>query len=623
MKGSKHVRRIAKSHHPAQSAMEYLMTYGWAILIISIVLFSLFQLGVFNSSGSTPTAQPGSCRVAKLYSVNGGVQASLLGSCSGLKPQFLTQFNGASSDVQLSSAPVSGAGSFTVLAWIKTNATAAQGIMTVGNTACGSGASLSVDSSGYLVEGLSCSGPTSNPTIVNDGKYHFVGLVYAGPTSNTVQLYVDGAAAGSSVSQSIDIGTGSSYIGEDAASNHFNGIIANVQIYNTSLSANEIQILYQEGLGGAPIPLPGMVGWWPLNGDTKDYSGSGNNGVPTGLSGGGVVSGGGSSSTTTIPSVSLCYTLTLTPDTGGTATANPANSVGCATGYFASGETITLTANANSGYDFSGWTGTSSSISNPLTFTMPGSDASETAGFVAATDGYAQPGCYLTDSCAGQPPQFVMQFDGASSDVSTGISGFPTGSGPSSACAWIYMPSQGGSPAYPVFGYGTTTSSDEASIMFINSAYGGNLNFFDGANAHSAYNAIPGSWNSICWTYDGGTTLALYVDGILGYPDPGSIGNPFPITQLNVVPSTSDIGYINSMYGPFYFQGLISNVQLYNTALSSSDVAALNAEGIGGAPLASHGIVGWWPLNGDVKDYSGSGNNGVPFNVVLESGWPS
>ncbi len=30
----------------SQSAMEYLMTYGWAILIVSIALAVLFQLGV-------------------------------------------------------------------------------------------------------------------------------------------------------------------------------------------------------------------------------------------------------------------------------------------------------------------------------------------------------------------------------------------------------------------------------------------------------------------------------------------------------------------------------------------------------------------------------------------------
>ena len=33
----------------AQSAMEYLMTYGWAILIIAVVLGALFSLGVFST----------------------------------------------------------------------------------------------------------------------------------------------------------------------------------------------------------------------------------------------------------------------------------------------------------------------------------------------------------------------------------------------------------------------------------------------------------------------------------------------------------------------------------------------------------------------------------------------
>ena len=35
-------------HLRAQSAMEYLTTYGWAILILGIVLVSLYALGVFN-----------------------------------------------------------------------------------------------------------------------------------------------------------------------------------------------------------------------------------------------------------------------------------------------------------------------------------------------------------------------------------------------------------------------------------------------------------------------------------------------------------------------------------------------------------------------------------------------
>jgi hypothetical protein len=37
-------------HFKAQAAMEYLMTYGWAILIVIIVFAALWALGVFNPS---------------------------------------------------------------------------------------------------------------------------------------------------------------------------------------------------------------------------------------------------------------------------------------------------------------------------------------------------------------------------------------------------------------------------------------------------------------------------------------------------------------------------------------------------------------------------------------------
>jgi hypothetical protein len=37
----------------AQSAIEYLMTYGWAILIMAVILSALFVLGVFNPGSFT------------------------------------------------------------------------------------------------------------------------------------------------------------------------------------------------------------------------------------------------------------------------------------------------------------------------------------------------------------------------------------------------------------------------------------------------------------------------------------------------------------------------------------------------------------------------------------------
>ncbi|MBD3387393.1 MAG: hypothetical protein GF416_00380 [Candidatus Altiarchaeales archaeon] len=39
-----------------QGAMEYLMTYGWAILVVMIVGIVMWQLGIFNMGGTTVTA---------------------------------------------------------------------------------------------------------------------------------------------------------------------------------------------------------------------------------------------------------------------------------------------------------------------------------------------------------------------------------------------------------------------------------------------------------------------------------------------------------------------------------------------------------------------------------------
>ena len=90
-----------ESFAKAQSAMEYLMTYGWAILIIAVVLGALFQLGVFNANNFAPKAPPGACQV---FRPNGPYTTSFMnleGICSGELPQYVAQFNGQSSYIQI------------------------------------------------------------------------------------------------------------------------------------------------------------------------------------------------------------------------------------------------------------------------------------------------------------------------------------------------------------------------------------------------------------------------------------------------------------------------------------------------------------------------------------------
>ena len=59
------------NNRKAQSAMEYLMTYGWAILVVLIALGALFYLGVFNpkTSNSCIAGAPITCSDVKVQGI--------------------------------------------------------------------------------------------------------------------------------------------------------------------------------------------------------------------------------------------------------------------------------------------------------------------------------------------------------------------------------------------------------------------------------------------------------------------------------------------------------------------------------------------------------------------------
>jgi hypothetical protein len=97
-------------------------------------------------------------------------------------------------------------------------------------------------------------------------------------------VYVNGVVTNGGAYSPIQAETASSLIGKPQwFPGYFNGQIANIQVYNTSLDASQVQTLYQEGIGGVPVSPQYLVGWWPLNSDANDYSGNNNNGAATAL----------------------------------------------------------------------------------------------------------------------------------------------------------------------------------------------------------------------------------------------------------------------------------------------------------------------------------------------------
>ncbi len=285
-------RELVRKRPPrkAQSAMEYLMTYGWAILIIAVVLGALFSLGVFNPNSFAPKAQPGSCQVLRPYGAGTSIDLNLGGTCLNELPKFVAQLNGQNSYVTLPTSGLAyGNNPDTMCGW--TNLAALPG--TYGSNdgwswiaayGTGSGGASRFIGFGLGFVDVGGYGPSYDLYYYTDmakfvGRWNFICGTYDG---TYVRIYVNGTLVAGPAARSWDTIQSEAYIGKQVNpfSEYLDGLISNVQIYNSSLGANAISALYGEGVGGAPIDLQHLVAWYPLNGDTMDYSGNNNDGTP-------------------------------------------------------------------------------------------------------------------------------------------------------------------------------------------------------------------------------------------------------------------------------------------------------------------------------------------------------
>ncbi|MEM4066905.1 MAG: LamG domain-containing protein, partial [Candidatus Micrarchaeaceae archaeon] len=253
-----------------------------------VVLGALYSLGVFNSTNFAPKAPPGSCQV---FRPNGPYTTSfinLMGVCNGEMPEYVANFNGGNSYIQLNNE-LGGASALTVSLWFNTRTLASGGAQYgwideefVWGYKFGQPAATSFCFATTAGSWAWCAAPNTQYTF-STNTWYFIAFTYS--NGNPVEFYVDGTNYPGPTESGV-LTTGSSgplRIGPAISTQNdaLNGTMANVQLYNTSLSQAEITALYQEGIGGAPIDLQNLVGWWPLNGNANDYSGNGNNGVPS------------------------------------------------------------------------------------------------------------------------------------------------------------------------------------------------------------------------------------------------------------------------------------------------------------------------------------------------------
>jgi hypothetical protein len=171
--------------------------------------------------------------------------------------------------------------------WIKPFAWSAGNAGIIGQNSTSPGAAYLIEqgSSSSPIIQFSNNGGISSYSVygsnaVNMNKWQNI-IVEYDYISGKMAMYINGVEQ-QSVSNPITLRRSNNpiYIGMNLvySSSSFNGLIANLQMYNQSLSQSQIYNIYDAGLLAGPLQDAGLTGWYPLGNDINDYSGMSNTG---------------------------------------------------------------------------------------------------------------------------------------------------------------------------------------------------------------------------------------------------------------------------------------------------------------------------------------------------------
>jgi hypothetical protein len=170
--------------------------------------------------------------------------------------------------------------------------------------------------------------------------------------------------------------------------------------------------------------------------------------------------------------------------------------------------------------------------------------------------------------------------------------------------AWVYPYSVQGTGCYNgVVSYGKAGASQAGNALILvvqSDGYPGVGTMFNDfcPSASGTPSVAFNKWNFIAASLDGGNSATLWVgtESVTG-----TLSNSI-VTTPHVASKTLSIGSTNYA-GTRPFNGLISNVQMYNETLSSSQITELYSRGLGGSPLSGANLYAWYPLEGNGNDY--------------------
>jgi hypothetical protein len=163
------------------------------------------------------------------------------------------------------------------------------------------------------------------------------------------------------------------------------------------------------------------------------------------------------------------------------------------------------------------------------------------------------------------------------------------------------------------------TSSSQCSALTV--CFGVYVNGVQRATEMPKSLLTNGTWNLITATYDG-TTIKLYLDGVLknssNWTGSMTYTGSIPLC-IGAEPGTSSCTDGGSGFANFY--GAMDDARIYKRAITLAEVKALANAYDGDVKPASgeKGLVGWWQLDGTLKDSTPYEDNGIGTSVTYGS----
>lgn len=218
---------------------------------------------------------------------------------------------------------------------------------------------------------------------------------------------------------------------------------------------------------------------------------------------------------------------------------------------------------------------------------------------------------YPTDAFAGEGHGYLLIPNSGSLAINSSIT----------VSAWIY-PKNVTDGAIALKWNGAGNTLDNYGLAYLSDGnvwFGVNLGGNDVGVQGGASYIMKDSWNFVAGVYDAASrNMSIYVNDI-----PSEVSAVNETGRLSTSGTPLVIGARLLSDAPdMYFNGLISNVQIYNHALSPSQIHELYQGGLVSNPISTAEISGQWIVGtqtgGSVSDSSGNDNNG---SVQGEGRW--